>query len=185
MSRWINPGSPDWKALFTGYERSAYRLECQQWYSSPSEDAELVNYLNGRPLDTDWSYLRETVGVQRAKGATKTKVRVVVEPQTQYTQLELRVYPIMAEIGEDIRILTVQQGDWPEGVPHEDYWLFDERDLWRMHYHENFRFKGAELIEDESAVADAIRARDAALNSAIPLADYLAQHPEILEHTPA
>jgi hypothetical protein len=149
------------------------------------EDAGLANFLAGKPVDVDWTFLRETSAIQRAKGATLTKVRVVVEPQTQYTQLELTLYPIMAEIGEDIHILTVQQGDWPDGVPHQDYWLFDERDLWRMHYHENFRFKGAELIKDEHAVADAIRARDVALDRAVPLAGYLAQHPEILEHTSA
>lgn len=36
----------------------------------------------------------------------------------------------------------------PGGRPPElrlhDYWLFDYRDVWRMHYHENFRFAGAE-----------------------------------------
>ncbi len=186
MSRWITPDQrAEWRGLFTSYERSAYRLEGQQIYCSPSEDAALADFLCGRPIGMDWTYLRETTSLQRSKGCTKTKVRVAVEPWTQYTHLELTQYPTMAEIGEDIHIIAVQQGDWPEGVPHHDYWLFDERDLWLMHYHENFYFKGAELIEDEAVVAEHLRARDAAMATAIPLVEYLALHPELEESTTA
>ncbi|MBA2322938.1 MAG: hypothetical protein H0V92_02580, partial [Pseudonocardiales bacterium] len=58
--------------------------------------------------------------------------------------------------------------------PRHDYWLFDDRDVWRMHYNADLTFHGAELIEDEAAIAQHLVWRDLALALAEPLKDYLA-----------
>lgn len=181
MKRLLHTTDPEWGELFRTYQQSAYRLECQQIYSSPSQDADVAEFLAGRPVTLDWGSAADVVRQQVALGRPKNKVRIVVEPQTQYTQLELTLYPVLAGYGETIRILTVQQGDWPEGVPGHDYWIFDDRDVWRMHYHQNFRFKIAELIDDPEVVDGYRRARDIAWEQAVPLEDYYAAHPEILE----
>jgi len=175
MSRWISgTDDPAWPALFTGYTKSAYRLEGQQIYSSPDEDAVLDRFLAGQPLDIDLSRTVPRTRAQVAAGRTKTRVRVVVEPPTDYTRLELVVYPQLADAGEDIRIIAVRESEWPAGLPPYDYWLFDDRDAWRMHYHDNHRFHGAELIEDEPALSQHLQWRDIALAQAVPLSDYLA-----------
>ena len=110
----------------------------------------------------------------------------MVEPPTPYTRLELTPYPKMAEAGEDIHILACQQGEWPSEQPHHDFWLFDDRDVWRMHYHENFHFKGAELLDDPASVAEHRRFRDLALTHAVPLHDFLAsRHANDQERTTA
>lgn len=170
---WLHTSDPEWGELFTGYRESAYRLECQQQYCSPEQDAAVAQFLSGRPVEIELGWSNSRTRQQAALGRRKEKVRIVVEPQTQYTQVELTVYPRMAEAGEDIRILTVQMGDWPEGLPRHDYWLFDDRDVWRMHYHENYYFKGAELIDDPDLVAGYREARDLAWARAVPLNEYI------------
>lgn len=174
MTRWLPAGSPEWGGLFTSYQASAYRQEGQQFYCSAVQDAALAQFLADRPVEIDLSWANSRTIRQVALGRTLTKVRIVVEPQTPYTRLQLRVYPEMAKAGEDIRILAVQMGDWPDGLPHHDYWFFDDRDLYRMHYHENYYFKGAELIVEPNLVDQHRRARDLALAQAVPLDDYLA-----------
>jgi hypothetical protein len=52
---------------------------------------------------------------------------------------------------EDIRILPIQPGQWPD-LPHQDYWLFDSRDLWIMAYDADGRFVCAELVPDPAEV---------------------------------
>jgi hypothetical protein len=177
VSRWIHSTKePAWAALFTSYTKSAYRLEGQQIYSSPSEDATLARFLAGQPLQLDLSRTTSRTHAQVAAGRTKVRVRVVVEPPTEYTRLELVVYPELVAAGEDIRVIAVPDGDWPARLPRHDYWLFDDQQVWRMHYGDDYRFSGAELIEDEDAIAQHLEWRNVALSRAIPLNDYLATH---------
>jgi hypothetical protein len=46
--------------------------------------------------------------------------------------------------------------------------------VWNMHYYENFRFAGAELLDDPDDVSQHLRWRDLALARAVPLNEYLA-----------
>jgi hypothetical protein len=88
--------------------------------------------------------------------------------------MEVSLYPQLVAAGEDVRIIAVPEGDRPRDLPPHDYWMFDERDVWKMHYHENFRFAGAELLDDPEVVDQHLRWRDIALARAVPLHDYLA-----------
>lgn len=175
MSRWIrSTKDPEWAKLFTSYTASAYRLEGQQTYSSPTEDVHLARFLADEPLEFDLSWRLSKTSARIAAGRTETTVRVVVEPPTDYTRMELTVYPELVAAGEEIRIIAVPDGSWPVGQPRHDYWLFDDRDVWRMHYGDDFRFTGAELLDDPGAIADHLRWRGAALAQSVPLHDYLA-----------
>lgn len=176
MSRWINGTSdPAWPALFEQFKKSAYRLEGQQTYSNDAEDEAVERFRRGEgfiPLDP-WpaiDHVRQSV----AKGLTRTRVRVVEEPPTDYTRMELAAYPYLVEAGEDIRIISIGEGEWPSGLPRYDYWLFDDHDVWRMHYGDDHRFRGAELIEDEDSIRQHLQWRERALAQAIPLDEYLA-----------
>src|SRR6478735_868450 len=149
MSRWIGPDDMgEWAALFTDYTKSAYRLEGLQVYSSPEEDAAVARFLAGQPpfTDEDLSWVLPKLRAQIAAGRTKTVVRVVVEPPTDYTRWELNLYPELDAAGQDTRIIAVPTGEWPDGLPKHDYWLFDDRDVWRMHYTREHTFIGAELL---------------------------------------
>ena len=70
------------------------------------------------------------------------------------------------------RVIAVAENDWPEGLPRYDYYVFDESEVWRMHYNADFTFHGAELLEGPDILADHLRWRDVALAKAIPLRDY-------------
>jgi len=82
-------------------------------------------------------------------------------------------YPVMAAAGDDIRIISVPPGTWPAGVPREDYWLFDDRDVWVLRYDDAGVFLRAELLDDPRAIAEHLRWRDVALAQSIPVNDYL------------
>lgn len=176
MSRWIAPEDDEqWGSLFTTFRKSAFHFECQQVYSNETEDAALVRFLAGQPHDLDLSWVLPKLEAQIAAGHTHTTVRVVVHPLTDYTRLQLAVYPEIAAAGEDIRIVAVADGEWPADLPTYDYWLFDERDVWRMHYHADHTFRGAELVDSEGAPAQHLQWRDTALSRAVSLRDYLSR----------
>jgi hypothetical protein len=102
-----------------------------------------------------------------------SRVRVIIEPPSDYTRFELVAYPVMAAAGDDIRIISVSPGRWPARVPHQDYWVFDDRDVWVLRYDDAGVFLRAELLDDPYAILDHLRWRDAALAQSIPVNDYL------------
>ena len=102
-----------------------------------------------------------------------SRVRVIIEPPSDYTRFALLAYPVMAAADDDIQIIAASPGTWPDGVPREDFWLFDD-DVWVMNYDNNGPFVSAELLEDRQGTADHLRWRDAALAQSIPVSQYLA-----------
>jgi hypothetical protein len=164
-----------WDALFTSFERSAYRLEGLQTYAEPDEAEAVARFLDSGELDPDvLSWWTGLVRGHVATGRSLTRVRVIVEPLTDYTRFELACYRLMVEAGDDIRMIVAPPGGWPASIPQHDYWLFDDRDVWVMHYSNAGTFIRAELAEDPAVIADHLRWRDVAMAQAIPVHDYLA-----------
>ena len=174
MTKWIGPEDDDeWEALLTGFEASAFRLEGRQLYRSAAEDEAVRRFLAGQPHGIDLSWMTSKLEVQVPAGRIQTVVRVVAEPPNAYTAMELTVYDELAAAGQRIRILTAPAGSWPDPLPRYDFWLFDDREVWRLHYDGLDHFSGAELLGDE-LVADHLQWRDAAVERSVPLDDYLA-----------
>src|SRR5262245_54379792 len=109
-------------------------------------------------------------------GRTMQRVRLIREPPSDYQKFELAVTPTNLEAGEDIRVLTRPAAAGLD-LPDYDFWLFDDTRLAIMHFAGDDTFLGAELLEDEAAVADHRRARDRAVARAIPYTRYIAIHP--------
>jgi uncharacterized protein DUF6879 len=174
MSRWIYPSEDrvEWGQLLSSYTSSSFRLEAQQIYSNPVENARLVDFLAGRPVKPTYEWRLSRFRERAALGATKTTVRVVVEPPTDYTRMEVATYPILVAGGEDIRVIAVHEGTWPDDLPQYDFFLFDERDIWRMHYNDDYTFAGAEQLDGPDVLSRHLRWRDRALDLAIPLHEY-------------
>ena len=80
-----------------------------------------------------------------AAGKLMRRVHVVEEPLSDYLRYEMLSYRPNAEAGEDVRILPVRPGEWPD-LPHHDYWLFDSADLWLMNYDRDGHFLGAKSV---------------------------------------
>jgi hypothetical protein len=175
MSRWIpSTDRGEWGRLHGSYKSSSFRLEAQQIYSNPAENARLIDFLAGRPLDgVDSTPRLIRWRVQKAAGCTKTTVRIVLEPQTDYTRMELATYRPVVAAGEDVRVIVVPEGGtWPDGQPQQDFFVFDDRDVWRMHYNDDYTWAGAEQLDGEDVLAQHLRWRDRALELAIPLLEY-------------
>lgn len=103
-----------------------------------------------------------------------SRVRIIVEPPTDYTRFELHAYPMMIAAGDDIRVISAASGTWPDGLPRHDFWLFDDKDLWLLNYDPAGRLLSAELAEDPGVIARHQHWRDAALSQSIPVSEYLA-----------
>jgi hypothetical protein len=166
--------SPEWAGLFTGFTRSAFRLEVLQHAADPDEEEAFARFLAGRDPEVDLSWWVDLAKGHAAAGRSMCRVRVVIEPPSDYTRFELAHFPAMAEAGDDIRIIAVVPGIWPAGVPRHDFWLFDDRDVWVLNYDDAGMFLSAELRDDPRVIADHVCWRDVALRQSIPIREYLA-----------
>ncbi|GII81193.1 hypothetical protein Sru01_61750 [Sphaerisporangium rufum] len=163
--------------LFQEFRYTAYRLETLQRYDVPAERAGFARFLAGDTADE-----RSIVGgwiervVSRAVQAGKRmqRVHVVELPLTDYLRFEFAWgYRHSVRAGEDVRILPVAAGEWPEHLPRNlDYWLFDSCHLVRMHYRDDGSFAGAERIQDPVDIVQAGHLRDVALHSAVRFEEY-------------
>ncbi len=172
---------PAFEAAFAGVQQSWFRLETLQAYDAPSEREPLRAFLAGEPHppatepSKAWTAMIQT---HVTAGRQLRRVHVIEEPLTPYVEFELAWgYAAGIAGGEDIRVIPVQRGQWPAGLPHEDFWLFDSAAVWRMDYDSAGHVLGAELFDDPDYVARRLAWRDTALRTAVPLDDYLADAP--------
>jgi hypothetical protein len=113
-------------------------------------------------------------------GRTMQRVHVVTEPLSDYIRFELTGYAPNVEAGEDVRVISVREGEpWPADLPHYDYWLFDSHELYDQHYDADGMWLGTEPVGDPERIVDACHWRDAALHQAVPWKDYVAGRPEL------
>jgi hypothetical protein len=157
----IDAGDPAFWRLFEAIERSWFRLETLQAYGEPG----------GEGLPREWLAM---VQGHVAAGRQLRRVHVIREPLTAYVAWELHAYAETVEAGEDVRLLPVPDGEpWPAGVPEgEDFWIFDDQDVWVMDYDPNGRFLGCELtseIERYRAI------RDVALAASVSWSTYMSR----------
>ncbi len=104
-----------------------------------------------------------------AEGRRFARVRVVSAPLTDYSRFGVFCSEHTNAAGEDIRYLTRDQAD---DLPDYDYWLFDSRKLMRMHFDDDERFLGGEIIEDPAAIVRHNYWRDAAWHRAVRRDDF-------------
>lgn len=188
----IAPGSDEFNALFTGFQRSAYRLETLQSYGSPDEDAFYAAFLDGEPYPADdagksW-WVSNVISPAIADGRSMSRVHVVREPLSSYLQFELTwAYAPNVAAGDDVRIIPVAAGEsWPAQLPEGfDYWLIDDRVYELVYANDEIRtWLGARFVDDAQRVQDAVQWRDAALRLAVPWREYVAARPELTELLP-
>jgi hypothetical protein len=168
---------PAFARLFTDITSSWFRLETLQRYDVAYEREPLAAFLRGEPLDTTPGPWQATLRAHVAAGRQLARVHVLEEPLSDYIRYELAAYVPNADAGEDVRVIAVARGEWPEGIPRHDYWLFDDERLWLMDYDADGGFQAARRIDDPDAIAQHRRWRDAALARSIPLAAYAAHQP--------
>lgn len=169
----IQPG-PEFGELFYEFEHTAFRLEVREAYNEPSEQADLRRYIEegwtDRERTSDW-----LIHVRRvmADGVRFHRVRVVSLLLSTYNEWGLLEVEVTNRAGDDIRYLP---RDLADGLPHHDDWLLDSKTVAKMHFADDDRFLGAELIEDPALVVEHNYWRDVAWHHAVLGDDFAKQH---------
>lgn len=123
--------------------------------------------MTGEPDDLAWyqnwlSMIREA----SSQGRRFCRVRVVSVPLTGYSRFGLWISQFTNDAGDDIRYLARDRAE-AVGLPNHDYWLFDSRKLARMHFTDDDRFVGAEIVEDAAVIVQHNYWRDVAWRYAV------------------
>lgn len=109
-----------------------------------------------------------------AEGRRFARVRVVSRPLTDYSRFSLSVAERTVAAGDDIRYLA-RDHPGAEKLPNHDYWLFDSRILAMMHFGDDDRFLGAEIIDDPAVIVEHNYWRDVAWRYAVRRDDFAAE----------
>lgn len=107
-----------------------------------------------------------------AQGLRFSRVRVVSTPLTEYSRFGIFCSEYTNAAGEDIRYLW---RDDAARLPDYDYWLFDSRELVRMHFDDDENFLGGEGIEDPAVILEHNYWRDVARHHALRRDDFAAE----------
>ncbi|WP_052745523.1 DUF6879 family protein [Allosalinactinospora lopnorensis] len=166
--------------LFAEFRYTAFRLETLQIYAADYENEDFRRFIADEQQslpptlsDTEWG---EEVRSGIAAGRRYDRVHVVTEPLSDYVRFECaHGYRRNVAAGENIRILPAEEGDWPSGLPHLDYWLFDSHQMLWMNYADDGSLLTTELIDDPEWVVAANVWRDRAIHLSVPFTEYDAQ----------
>lgn len=151
--------------LFRSFEHTAFRLEPRDRYNSPGENEPLRRFLAGEPDDLAWNQpWLDLMSEHAAKGRIVSRVRVVSVPLSDYSRFGLWCARFAVEAGEEIRYLDRAQA---AGLPDLDYWLFDSSWGARLHFDDDDRLLGAEIITDPGTVVELSAARDDAWHRSV------------------
>ncbi|ARP72093.1 hypothetical protein LK07_22620 [Streptomyces pluripotens] len=159
--------------LFETFERTAFRLETLAEYDVEEEREEIARFLAGEDMGPEWDD-NPWVRSMADKGKQVSRVHVLRSPLTDYLRYELAAYPGNIKAGESIGIIDLAEQD-VEGLPDHDFWLFDDRDVYRMHYTPEGRFLGGELLPADR-LPEYRGYRDLALSRAVLFATYWERH---------
>ncbi len=150
-------------------------MEVRESYAAPREVESFKKFRAGEPVDLSWaetwfSIIREAT----AEGRHFSRVRVVSMPLSDYSRFGLWAAQFTSDAGEDIRYVTRDEAQKAE-LPNHDYWLFDSRKLVRMHFGDEDRFLGGEIIEDAAEIVKHNYWSDAARHCAVRRDDFGAE----------
>jgi hypothetical protein len=114
---------------------SLFRFESLQDYDVEGEKEEVKIFKQTRQLDDSdmkewWSFIDGKV----ATGVQMQRVRLVMMPMTDYTEMELEIHKKSALHGDDIRTITEEKFKTLNVVPKFDFWLIDDTIVLIMNY---------------------------------------------------
>ncbi len=155
-------------------EHTAFRLELQDAYAEPNEDALFAAFLDGDPPPpTTEPQLREwyeRVAEHARQGKRFERVRVQQDPPTNYQRLERWLDRWNIQAGEIMRYMTVQRAHEIGLLPaagDTDWWLLDSSQLILMRFDDAGHRIENDLITDPEAVLQACKWRDLAVHHSV------------------
>jgi len=162
----------DFSRLFRSFEHTAFRLEVRESYNAPREVESFRRFRTGEPVDMSWAESWfEMIRQATAEGRRFARVRVLSVPLSNYSRFGLWAAQFTVNAGEDIRYLRRDVAEQLD-LPNHDYWLFDSRKLVRMHFGEQDKFQGGEIVTNAVEVVKHNYWRDVAQHHAIRWDDF-------------
>lgn len=147
------PGTPSWEAFAAGDWDHALELnECER--------------------DT----VRAKVAEDESLGVESCRLRVVEHPVTPYLQWEMQYFRLLAEAGEDLRVIHASRLRHLETArPLPEIVILGDRVLFEVLYDAEGTAYGARRIDDPQVIAEAGREVASLYANAEPLPDYFAR----------
>ena len=164
---------------FTGFERTAWKLEVRDRYNVPEETGTIRRFLDSGDLGRAEDHARTSpwhrnVTVTTGQGKAWQRVRVVSEPLSDYISWEHAVTRFNVEAGEDIRWLPRHHPAVGQ-LPELDFWLFDETWACLLHFDTDDVPRELERIDDPDEIARYLQWCDIAWKHAIPHREFTPQ----------
>ena len=166
-------------ACFSDFRKSAFRLETLPAYAVDSEEDVYARFLNGDPEPPEGLWAEWLKSMQEGTDAGKTWTQIhAIEGLNQYLKYEIDwAYVLTSAHGNNVGLIeSADPSSAFEGLPYEDFWLFDDELVLKMHYDDEGHFLGATKITEPARVAEYRKARDVALRAAVPLDQYRKTH---------
>jgi hypothetical protein len=167
----------DLLGMYRSADEEAFRLEAQQLYAVPAEDAQFRAFAEGRPIPADPRVDRsmQIIREAAARGCRIRRVHVLDLPLNLYLRYELAAYRENIDAGEEVGIALRR---WHPDLAEltEDFVLFDpdgpHPDVVWMRYDDQGQL--AELVHSHKPADVALAAsyRETALAHAVPLAEF-------------
>jgi hypothetical protein len=168
----------DLLGMYSRAAQEAFRLEAQQRYAVPAEDAQFRAFTEGRPLPSDPRVNRsmQVIRTAVAAGTRIRRVHVVDLPLTAYLRYEMTAYRENIDAGEEVSIAV---RSWHPDLAEltEDFVLFDPGTkhqvmVW-MQYDGQGQLADRVYSDDPGDLARAARAREMALAHAVSLREFV------------
>jgi hypothetical protein len=161
-----------WQRVLHGFKDSSFRLETLPEYKVPQEEDKIRRFLAGERIPDGYhSAWMDKLSDHAKHGRKVQRVRTLTRPLSIYLEFEFMYYAPHSRAGEDIRILDLTDRVNP-GLPAQDFYLFDDRQVVLMHYETDGTQVSRELLSDPE-LATYLQYKEDALRESIPLSEYL------------
>lgn len=162
--------------------RDLFRIETLPSYDTAMTSGDFRRWLTGEAEPT-WAIRQpwlDTLAQWAREGRPRRRVRVIHDPPSDYERYACDWgYRYNVAAGESTRILDLTEQDLPEELQAApgDWWLIDNREVVRMHYHPDGQFRAAEILGGQDLPAHQVAA-EAAWRVAEPFTRWWDQHPQ-------
>lgn len=137
-------------------QKSLFRFETLQDYNVGDDG------FDDQGMKDWWDFIT----LKTKSGVKMERVKLVIEPLTEYTKSELIVHAKSKTFGDDIK--TINEITFNKlSIPQEDFWLIDERLVLIMKYSESGEYLGFDI--EESDIKKYITTKDILIKHSNPL----------------
>lgn len=140
--------------LVANFKKSAKRLEVlQEFHIEGDEWDYFQKFLNGEvfkpyPELNEWN---KQIDEWTKQGKKIERVRVIANPLSNYLKYEIEeAYKLGTLMGQKVNF--VSQSDFKKIVGKQkvgDFWIFDDKYVFEMHYDENHDYIGGQLVDGQ------------------------------------